>query len=142
MPVTKSILFDAWAILALIQSEEPAATRIKQLLEQSRLGDDLQIYLSVINLGEVFTIIYRLKGEAEAEKTIELVRASPITFLPATDERVFAAARFKARYRLSYADAFAASATTELGATLVTGDPELLLLAKEISIERLKRARE
>jgi predicted nucleic acid-binding protein len=142
MLVTKSILLDAWAILALIQSEQPAATRIKHLLEQSRLGDDLQIYLSIINLGEVFYIICRSKGESEAEKTIDLLRSSPIRFLPATEERVLAAAQFKARHRLSYADAFAASATTELGATLVTGDPELVLLAGEIPVEQLERVGE
>ena len=46
--------------------------------------------------------------------------------LPSAD-RVLEAARIKADHPMAYADAFAAATTVGHGATLWTGDPELLL---------------
>jgi len=45
------------------------------------------------------------------------------------------------RYAISYADAFAAALAQELGAVLVSGDPELGALRDEIVLERLERSR-
>ncbi|MCS7178592.1 MAG: hypothetical protein RML46_03515 [Anaerolineae bacterium] len=52
---------------------------------------------------------------------------------------LLAAAGIKMRYPMAYADAFAAALAQELGATLVSGDPELAQLGREISLERLER---
>ncbi len=41
---------------------------------------------------------------------------------------MFAAARLKAGFKMSFADAFAAATAMELNAALVTGDPELRAL--------------
>jgi predicted nucleic acid-binding protein len=48
------------------------------------------------------------------------------------------AADFKARHRLSLADAFAAALAKELKAELVTGDPEFKTLEKELKIHWLR----
>ncbi len=48
------------------------------------------------------------------------------------------AADFKARFRISLADAFAAALAKEKKAELVTGDPEFKALEKEIKIIWLK----
>jgi predicted nucleic acid-binding protein len=45
---------------------------------------------------------------------------------------------FKARFRLSLADAFAAALAKDMKAELVTGDPEFKALEKEIRIQWLK----
>jgi hypothetical protein len=44
-------------------------------------------------------------------------------------------------HAISYAGAFAAAATEALGATLVTGDPELLKLESKLATEKLERRR-
>lgn len=134
----RKFVADAWAILALLQGEEPAASQFKRILEKAGRGD-LDLYISVINLGEVYYRIGRVKGEEEARETLEEIRSLPITVLPATWESVFAAAALKVRYPISYADAFAAAAAEELGAVLVTGDPELERLKGRIEIEKLER---
>jgi predicted nucleic acid-binding protein len=136
--MTPRFVLDAWAILALLQGKEPAASRVRQLLEEAQ-EDDAELLLSVINLGEVAYRIGRVKGEAEARGTVDQLRALPLTVLPATDEAVFAAARLKMRYAISYADAFAAAAADEWDAVLVTGDPELEQLQGRIRIEKLER---
>lgn len=134
----KKFIVDAWAILALLQKEEPAASRVKQLLENAQ-QEKLQLFMSTINLGEVYYRVGKVKGEAEAQKTLEQISRLSLTVLPATDERVLAAARWKIHHAISYADAFAAAAAAELKATLVTGDPELESLEGEIQIEKLSR---
>jgi len=131
-------VLDAWAMLAFLQGEEPAASRVRQLLKSAE-ERKVDLLVSVVNLGEVVYRVGRAKGEQEAWALLDEIRCLPLTIAPATDERVFAAARLKMRYALSYADAFAAALARELGVTLVTGDPELESLRGEISLEKLER---
>ena len=135
----KRIVLDAWAILALIQREEPAAARVRALLEEADRGD-LQLFISIINLGEVVYRVGKIRGEIDAFETLNQVGRLPVDILPATEDAVFAAARFKMHYPISYADAFAAAAAESLDATLVTGDPELIALKGRIQIEELARS--
>jgi len=131
-------VLDAWAILAFLQKEEPAASRVKQLMEDAEKGN-VELFISIINLGEVTYRIGKLKGEDEAKETLDEIRRLPLTVVPATEEAVFSAAGFKMHYAISYADAFAAAAVEELGAVLVTGDPELEQLGSRIQMEKLQR---
>jgi predicted nucleic acid-binding protein len=131
-------VLDAWAVLALLQKEEPAASRVKQLLEETGKGD-VELFISVINLGEVYYCIGKAKGESEARETLDDIRRLTLTVVPVTDEAVFNAARLKMSYAISYADAFAAAAAEELDAVLVSGDPELEQLEDRLRLEKLER---
>lgn len=136
--MTQRFVLDAWALLALLQKEEPAASRVKQLLHDAP-DAGIACFISIINLGEVVYRVGKLKGEAEAWQTLAQLRRLPLTVLPADEKAVFAAVKFKMRYPISYADAFAAATAKELTAFLVTGDPELEQLKPEIQIEKLDR---
>ena len=131
-------VLDAWAVLALLQKEEPAASRVKQLLEETGKGD-VELFISVINLGEVYYCIGKAKGESEARETLDDIRRLTLTVVPVTDEAVFNAARLKMSYAISYADAFAAAAAEELDAVLVSGDPGLEQLEDRLRLEKLER---
>jgi len=131
-------VLDAWALLALLQGEEPAASRVRQLLQNAQEGT-VEPFISVINLGEVVYRIGRVKGEAEARETLDQIRQSPLVVVPATEEAVLAAAGLKMHYSISYADAFAAATADQLGGILVTGDPELEQLANRVKTEKLER---
>jgi ribonuclease VapC len=135
----RRFVLDAWAILAFLQKEEPAASRVKQLLKEAERGS-IELFVSAINLGEIAYRIGKVKGENEAWKTLDEIGRLSLTVVPATNEAVFAAARFKMRYAISYADAFAAATAEELGAVLVTGDPELEQLENRIQMEKLERS--
>ena len=131
-------VLDAWAILALLQKEEPAASRVKELLELAQQGEaDLSI--SIINLGEVIYRVGKVKGEAQAAQTLDDMRRLPLMLVSANDEAVFNAVNLKMHHAISYADAFAAATAKQQGAVLVTGDPELILLSHLIDIEALER---
>ncbi len=136
--MTRRYVLDAWALLALLQREEPAAARVRQLLDVAP-DTDAERFISIINLGEVVYRVGKVKGETEAWKTLELLRRLPLKILPADEKAVFAAVRFKMQYAISYADAFAVAAAEGLAAILVTGDPELAQLKNDIQLEMLGR---
>jgi predicted nucleic acid-binding protein len=135
--MSATFVLDSWALLALLQAEEPAAARVRALVRSSRAGQH-RLAMSIINLGEVYYTVGRVRNEQAADQALAQLRRLTMTILPADEARVLAAARWKMAHRISYADAFAAAAARELDATLVTGDPELIGLAGELSIEPLK----
>jgi predicted nucleic acid-binding protein len=136
--MTTRLVLDAWAVLALLQKEEPAATQVRQIIEDAAAGRN-ELYISIINLGEVYYRVGRAKGQTEAQQTLVDVRRLPLSVVAVDEHTVWAAAEFKMHYTISYADAFAATTADKLGAALVTGDPELEQLAGRIQLERLVR---
>ncbi len=128
-----TVALDSWAVLRLLEGSEPAASRVQDLL------DDQQPVMSWINLGEVYSIVSRDQGRAEAEHVIRDLRPHLRLDLP-TEQRVLEAARIKAEYPMAYADAFAAATALAHDATLWTGDPELLLEEAPWSYEDLRDA--
>lgn len=134
----KRFVLDAWAVLAVLQKEEPAASRVKRLLEEAEEGT-VELFISIINLGEIIYRIGKVKEEKEAQETLDEIHRLSLTVVPATEEAVFRAVKFKMRYAISYADAFAAATAEDLAAVLVTGDPELEQLGDRIRIEKLER---
>jgi predicted nucleic acid-binding protein len=133
------VVLDSWAILAWLQGE-PGGALVRDLLGwaegdaaaggrvRKRLGKELKrpkIYVSVINLGEVFYILGRRVGERKAREAIEEIKAGVIEIVPVSEELVFEAASLKIKYPIAYADGFALASAIAKGGILVTGDPEL-----------------
>lgn len=136
-----SYVLDAWALLALLQAEEPAASRVKELLLDGEQGR-VTLLLSVVNLGEVYYHVGRHAGRVAALGAVEDIRRLTVSIVPVSDELVFAAADFKMAYAVSYADAFAAALADRVNATLVSGDPDFDLLQGRIKLEKLHRAKQ
>jgi predicted nucleic acid-binding protein len=132
------IVADAWALIAFLQQEEPAAARVKSVVESAERGQ-CELFVSVINLGEVYYIVGRSKGIPEADSVIEDLEQLSLKVIPADRSAVLRAASLKAVHRLSYADAFAMAAALALDATVMTGDPELIALAEHVRVEALQR---
>jgi len=146
-PQIETFVLDSWAVIAWLQGE-PQGKVVRDLIGcfendgeskekvERLLGKEVQalrLVINVINLGEVFYILGRRRGEQEARSTIDELRATGIEVFPVTDSLVFDAASLKIRYTMAYADAFAAATAKAQSGILVTGDPELKDL-KEISI--------
>ncbi len=128
-------VLDSYALLAYFNSEEGDDV-VKELLNTA-LDGEVTLYLSLINLGEIYYLIRRRRGMEKAQETLETLRSLPVTLCNVSEARVLAAADFKAEYPISYADAFAAALAQELGATLVTGDPEFKKLEPVFTISWL-----
>lgn len=126
---------DSWAVLAWLDGEEPAAEAVTEVVARERPA------MSWINLVEVTYRLTRDHGKDEAEKVVSELRALVTEDLPGVSA-MRAAADLKAQHPIALADCFAIALATEKGATLMTGDPEIVDRAKNLpcKIEDLRGA--
>ena len=135
---TEKIVLDAWAMLALIFGEEPAASVVKAVFQQHGVSRR-HVYMSWINLGELSYILARKKGLEIADDVLKDINLLPITLNEPKKADILDAALIKARHRVSYADAFAISLANRLNGTLYTGDPGIVSLQNVVKLKRLSR---
>ena len=128
-------ILDSFALLAFLEGE-PSADRIQVILQAAQEAR-AQVYLSVINLGEVLYITERERSLVIAQQVLAAIEQLPLELLDASQTRVSAAAHIKANYPIAYADAFAVAAAQEFQATVVTGDPEFAKVTAIIRVEWL-----
>jgi predicted nucleic acid-binding protein len=113
-----TVCLDSWAVLRWLEGLDPAATRVEKALSAEPV-------MSWINLGEVFYVVHRVAGEADAKAVVRNLRRRLVLDLP-DEGRVVEAATIKANHAIAYADAFAVATAIAHGADLMTGDPEIL----------------
>lgn len=130
-------VLDSWALVAFFE-DEPAASQVEEVLDQAS-SNQHRLYLSAINWAEIyFSTMLEVSQEA-ADRHAEIIAQLPIEIVGLTDDLHLArqAAIYKARHRLSLADAFAAALAKEKRAELLTGDPEFRALEGEIKLRWL-----
>ena len=129
-------VLDSFALLAFLRGEA-GGDKVAALL--GKAGErDQPLHMTEMNYAEVkFTIIRKDGAECWNEVARELPTLA-IEFHPITRGLADLAAEFKARLKMSLADACAAALTKEKKAELVTGDAEFKPLEKEIKITWLK----
>jgi predicted nucleic acid-binding protein len=128
-------VLDSFAVLAYLAGE-PTAGEVTKLLERA-LMDTACLFMSVVNLGEVFYRYYREHGRAPAEQALQATLALPVRIVDADLALTHSAAELKATHAVAYADCFAAALARKLDAALVTGDPELRKLGKLVEVKWL-----
>jgi len=79
--------------------------------------------ISRINLGEVYYLAAKDFSILAAATLVAQVKTFA-QVISVTDEDIDDAAKLKARFKISYADAFAAILSVRRGVPVVTGDPE------------------
>ncbi len=127
----KKFVFDTYAVLALVE-DEPGAETVAEIITD----EEAEAYLSVISLGETYYILFRKKGEQVAkEVTQNIMMEESLSLVDAPWPRVIEAARTKAKGGLSYADSFVLGLAQELRAPIVTGDPEIRMIAQKLEVE-------
>ena len=114
--------------------------KVRAALEVAEAGRGAA-YISLINLGEVLYIAERARGLIHAHRVLAAVDALPLTILSVTRTTVLAAAHMKARFPLSYADAFAVVAARDHNAVILTGAREFepLVDAGMVVVDWLRR---
>lgn len=113
-----SVCLDSWAVLAWLHGQEPALTRVADVIEARPV-------ISWINLVEVYYRLERDYGRGRADEDLTDLRAWLAPDLPGT-ARMVEAARLKARFPIALGDCFALATAAAHGLTLWTGDPEIL----------------
>lgn len=133
------MVFDSWAWMALAMGAY-AATQVRSLIHAAA-DAPYQLWMTTVNVGEIWYSLARSKSPKDADEALETVALAGIRIVPADWALTYRAARFKARHRISYADAFAAALAHQLAVELVTGDPEFRALEGDIKIRWLSRTR-
>ncbi len=128
----KAYVLDTWAVIAYLE-DEPSGEQVEDLIATAH-EEQIPIYMSVINVGEVWYTMAREISEEEANASVKSLRDLRIQFENADWELTQEAARFKSQHKMSYADAFAAALAKIKKADLVTGDNEFKPLDGEIKI--------
>lgn len=116
-----SVCLDSWAILAWLDGEEPARSRVDALVATRPV-------VSWINLVEVYDRLERDHGRVAADETLSELRSALVPDLPGT-ARMIEAARLKARASIALGDCFAMTTAAAHDVPLLTGDPEIIDLA-------------
>lgn len=134
------MVLDAWAILSWLKGEYPAANRVREVFLSAERGKT-ELFVCMINLGEVYYRVFKLLGEKKADAILNDIKLVPIKIISATDDLVIKSASLKAKFSISYADAFAMAAALGKGAVLLTGDNDFEEIAEKgmLKIEWLKR---
>jgi len=134
------LVLDAWAVMVWLKGQQPAADRMRALLEAADRRER-RLAMNVVNLGEVFYLSVRARDIAYGRRVLETLQPR-VTTISAHDELVMLAATLKARHAISYADGFAAATALLQDAPLVTGDPEIKTMAaaeKALQLEWIGR---
>ena len=132
-------VLDAHALLAFFRGED-AGVPVKELLHKAAIADR-PLHMTEVNYAEVKYMLLKKDGAAAWVQAEDVLKSLPLEFHPATRGLADTAADFKARFKISLADAFAAALAREKKAELVTGDPEFKALEKEIKVAWLKETK-
>lgn len=128
----KPHLLDSFALLAFLNREQGWA-KVRELLQGAR-NVNAPLLMNEINVGEVYYIIAKGRSLAQAEDFLSRFETLPIQRLGNTFHEVLGAAKVKAQFPISYADAFVVATAQRSQSVVVTGDPEFRTVAHLIDI--------
>jgi ribonuclease VapC len=132
MAAAPVVVLDSFALVAYFR-DEPGAEHVQQLLQKAAERDK-PLFMTEVSYAETKYTLLRKEGEKVWAACAEALDGLPILFVPADRRLADLAAEFKARFKLSLADAFSAALAKEKKAELVTGDPEFKALEKELKV--------
>jgi uncharacterized protein len=116
-------VLDSWPVIEWISDRLPAADVVEALFLEAERGES-RLFMSGVNMGEVYYYLAKRQTLAVAEEWRESLPSLPVTITAPNMEEIWSAALLKARYPISYADAFAAALAQKYDCPLITGDPE------------------
>ncbi len=104
-------------------NKESGFEKVRSLLREAERSND-RLLMNEINIGEVYYITAKDRSFELAEDFVNRLETLSIQTIGNSFADVLEAARLKARFPISYADAFAVATAIRMNAVVVTGDPE------------------
>lgn len=129
----KHYVIDSYALIAFFRKEKSWELVQELLVKMS--NNEIIGWITTVNVGEIYYMISRKSSANQADLAIEALLNFPINIIEADLKLALQAAKLKATYKLSYADAFTAVLTISKKAVLLTGDQEFLNLKDEKDFE-------
>jgi len=132
----KQYVLDANAVIRYL-SGGPGEEKVTALMRRAAKGD-ARLCISVINWGEAMYSLAKSVGLSKAATDLRIL-SSVVESVAADETQAEMAATLKFRYKMGYADAYAAALALHTGATLVTADPDFAKLGKQLKVLALPR---
>jgi predicted nucleic acid-binding protein len=132
-----TFIFDACALIAFVNEEKGEGYEAVETLLNRAAAGEITIYMSIVNLVEVYYHCLRRDGEETTVRIMRNVEELPITVIDTIGAVYHETARFKARYPMSLADAFLCATAKKLSATIVTKDKEIKTAEKQENLSVL-----
>jgi predicted nucleic acid-binding protein len=132
----KEYVLDANAVIRHFEADTAGGSlKVRSLFEEMVHGN-VRIFMSVVNLGEVFYTLLKRKTESETREYIHTLERA-VSMISVDTDQALEAAALKHRYKLGYADSYAAALAIARKATLVSADPAFEKLGKQLKWMRL-----
>ena len=128
-------ILDTSTLLAYIEDEDGAEYAEDLLIRAER--NEITIYIPFVSLTEVMYITLQEKDENTAQARVDLIKSLSCIVEESSETLNFAAARLKAKNRISLADAYIAALCQERNGVLVHKDPEFEKLSPAINQHKL-----
>ena len=128
----KRIVLDSSALMTFFENR-PGAEKVEELL-QLAIDGKRELYMSVVNWGEVYHSVWRAKGPGVALKVLADIAQLPIELVDADYALAKLAAEFRAQHKLPYVDGFAAALAAQRKAALLTSDSDFSHVEKKLDI--------
>ena len=129
------IILDTSALLAYIEDEDGADYAEDLLIKAEH--NEITVYIAFVSLTEVMYITLQEKDEDTARARIDLIKSLHCIIEESNENMNLAAARLKAKNRISLADAYIAALCQEQNGILVHKDPEFEKLSPAINQHKL-----
>jgi len=126
-------VLDSYAMIAHLE-DEAGGGRVRKLFRAAEAGNT-RLYMSVINLGEIYYNTVRERGREKADEAVWMMEQLPVTLVDADRQITLEAAGLKSRHPVAYADCFAAALGIRKKAKVVTGDPEFNRFGDTVPVE-------
>lgn len=128
-----SKVLDSYALMAFFE-DESGADLVRELILKAE-ENKINLFMSVVNLGEVWYSIARTNSPEVADQYIGEIRGMAIEIVDVDWQLTRQAAAYKVNGKISYGDCFAAALAKTKKAELLTGDQEFKSLEDEIKIQ-------
>jgi predicted nucleic acid-binding protein len=129
----KNYIIDSYCIITYFEKDKGYERVIELFCEAT--NSEINLYMNLINWGEVYYIILREQGFKKTDLFENNFKKLPVEIESPDIALIKAASEYKAFNSLSYADCIAAATAKKYKGVLITGDKEFTHLEKEISVE-------
>ncbi len=125
-------VLDANALLDFLDVG-PGAQRVRTILHEAH-EHRARVFISVLNYGEVYYVIWQKRGEEKARQTMASLLRLPIEVVDVDITQAMRAGEIKAVHKIPYVDCVAAALASLQQATLVTSDHDFEKLGRHFPI--------
>ncbi len=126
-------VLDSYAMITHFE-DEAGGEQVRKVLKAAHSGKT-KLYMSVINLGEIYYNTYRERGREKADEAVFIMEQLPVTIVNADMQITIEASGLKSVHPVAYADCFAAALGIRKKAKVITGDPEFKRFGEAVKVE-------